>query len=109
MTRKTTHLGGHAFQAVFGFTIRYWRKQPARTATVAGFALLAALADVLTPLFAGRLSPTQQQRMHANFTCHNIYHPILLENEVALQTAGIASRVHDHTSSATSVQSHTKE
>ncbi|WP_342705857.1 ABC transporter ATP-binding protein/permease [Burkholderia arboris] len=55
MTRKTTHLGGHAFQAVFGFTIRYWRKQPARTATVASFALLAALADVLTPLFAGRL------------------------------------------------------
>ncbi|WP_176046062.1 ABC transporter ATP-binding protein [Burkholderia sp. BCC1644] len=55
MTRKTSHLGGHAFQAVFGFTLRYWRKQPARIATVAGFALLAALADVLTPLFAGRL------------------------------------------------------
>ncbi|WP_455774605.1 ABC transporter ATP-binding protein, partial [Burkholderia stabilis] len=55
MTRKTTQLGGHAFKAVFGFTIRYWRKQPARIATVATFALLAALADVLTPLFAGRL------------------------------------------------------
>ncbi|WP_175943327.1 ABC transporter ATP-binding protein [Burkholderia pyrrocinia] len=55
MTRKTSHLGGHAFKAVFGFTIRYWRKQPARIATVATFALLAALADVLTPLFAGRL------------------------------------------------------
>lgn len=55
MTRKTSHLGGQAFQAVFGFTIRYWRKQPARIATVASLALLAALADVLTPLFAGRL------------------------------------------------------
>ncbi|MDN7932229.1 ABC transporter ATP-binding protein [Burkholderia metallica] len=55
MTRKTTHRGGQAFQAVFGFTFRYWCKQPARTATVAGLALLAALADVLTPLFAGRL------------------------------------------------------
>ncbi|HEF5874046.1 TPA: ABC transporter ATP-binding protein [Burkholderia cenocepacia] len=55
MTRKTSRPGGHAFQAVFGFTSRYWRKQPARIATVACFALLAALADVLTPLFAGRL------------------------------------------------------
>lgn len=55
MTRKTTHLGGHAFRAVFGFTFRYWRRQPARIAVVASFALLAALADVLTPLFAGRL------------------------------------------------------
>ncbi|MCA8031675.1 ABC transporter ATP-binding protein/permease [Burkholderia arboris] len=55
MTRKTSHLGGHAFQAVFGFTVRYWRKQPARIAAVASLALLAALADVLTPLFAGRL------------------------------------------------------
>ena len=53
--QKTSHLGGQAFQAVFGFTFRYWRKQPARTATVASLALLAALADVLTPLFAGRL------------------------------------------------------
>ncbi|MCM3373259.1 ABC transporter transmembrane domain-containing protein, partial [Bacillus velezensis] len=34
---------------------RYWRKQPARIAAVASLALLAALADVLTPLFAGRL------------------------------------------------------
>lgn len=55
MIRKTTHLGGHAFRAVFGFTFRYWRRQPARIAVVASFALLAALADVLTPLFAGRL------------------------------------------------------
>ncbi|MBN3786235.1 ABC transporter ATP-binding protein [Burkholderia sp. Ac-20353] len=55
MTRKTTQLGGHAFQAVFGFTLRYWRRQPARIVAVAAFSLLAALSDVLTPLFAGRL------------------------------------------------------
>ena len=55
MTRKTTQPGGHAFQAVFGFTLHYWRRQPARIAAVAAFSLLAALADVLTPLFAGRL------------------------------------------------------
>lgn len=40
MTRKTTQLGGHAFKAVFGFTIRYWRKQPARIATVATLSLI---------------------------------------------------------------------
>ncbi|MGZ2748471.1 ABC transporter ATP-binding protein [Burkholderia stagnalis] len=55
MTRKTTQPGGHAFHAVFGFTLHYWRRQPARIAAVAAFSLLAALADVLTPLFAGRL------------------------------------------------------
>ncbi|RQR84163.1 MULTISPECIES: ABC transporter ATP-binding protein [unclassified Burkholderia] len=55
MTRKTTHLGGQAFQAVFSFTFRYWRKQPVRIATITTLALLGALADVLTPLFAGRL------------------------------------------------------
>ncbi|KWB66232.1 ABC transporter ATP-binding protein [Burkholderia ubonensis] len=55
MTRKTTQSGGHAFQAVFGFTLHYWRRQPARIAAVVAFSLLAALADVLTPLFAGRL------------------------------------------------------
>ncbi|AOJ98135.1 ABC transporter ATP-binding protein [Burkholderia vietnamiensis] len=55
MTRKTTHSGGHAFRAVFGFTFRYWRRQPVRIAAIAALALLGALADVLTPLFAGRL------------------------------------------------------
>ncbi|KVP42251.1 ABC transporter ATP-binding protein [Burkholderia ubonensis] len=55
MTRKTTQSGGNAFQAVFGFTLHYWRRQPARIAAVVAFSLLAALADVLTPLFAGRL------------------------------------------------------
>ncbi|MGU7783033.1 ABC transporter ATP-binding protein [Burkholderia sp. PU8-34] len=55
MIRKTTDLGGHAFKAVFGFTFHYWRKQPVRILAVAACALLVALADVLTPLFAGRL------------------------------------------------------
>ncbi|KVL47892.1 multidrug ABC transporter ATP-binding protein [Burkholderia territorii] len=55
MTRKTTLLGGQTFQAVFGFTFRYWRKQPVRIAAITTLALLGALADVLTPLFAGRL------------------------------------------------------
>ncbi|EGD02635.1 ABC transporter related protein, partial [Burkholderia sp. TJI49] len=55
MTQKTTRPGGQAFRAVFGFTFRYWRRQPLRIVTVASLALLAAVADVLTPLFAGRL------------------------------------------------------
>ncbi|WP_179400586.1 ABC transporter ATP-binding protein [Burkholderia guangdongensis] len=55
MIRQTTSRGGQAFRAVFGFTFRYWRRQPWRIGGVALFALVAALADVLTPMFAGRL------------------------------------------------------
>ncbi|MFL9874260.1 ABC transporter ATP-binding protein [Paraburkholderia megapolitana] len=55
MTNKKLDLGGQAFKNVLGFTFLHWRRQPARIAAVAGLALLAAIADVLTPLFAGRL------------------------------------------------------
>ena len=55
MTNKKLDLGGQAFKNVLGFTFLHWRGQPARIVAVAGLALLAAVADVLTPLFAGRL------------------------------------------------------
>ncbi|PCE23081.1 multidrug ABC transporter ATP-binding protein [Paraburkholderia acidicola] len=55
MTNKKLDLGGQAFKNVLGFTFLHWRSQPARIVAVAGLALLAAVADVLTPLFAGRL------------------------------------------------------
>eukprot|EP00984_Skeletonema_dohrnii_P012091 scaffold4867_cov136-Skeletonema_dohrnii-CCMP3373.AAC.1 len=46
-----------------------------------------------SPMFAGRLAPTQQQRMHANFTVISIH--ILLVNEVAnIQALHRDSRPH---------------
>ncbi|HEY3595928.1 MAG TPA: ABC transporter ATP-binding protein, partial [Paraburkholderia sp.] len=55
MTDKKTHIGSQAFRSVLTFTVAHWRKQPARIAVILALALLSALADVLTPLFAGRL------------------------------------------------------
>ncbi|WP_323122077.1 ABC transporter ATP-binding protein [Burkholderia alba] len=55
MFRKKTNPGGQAFKDVLGFTFRYWGAQPLRTLVIALLALLGALVDVLTPLFAGRL------------------------------------------------------
>jgi ATP-binding cassette subfamily B protein len=55
MARKKTDLRGQAFKDVLGFTFRYWRAQPWRTALIVVLALLSSLADVLTPLYAGRL------------------------------------------------------
>ena len=55
MASKKLDFGAQAFRSVLGFTFIHWRRQPVRIAGVALFALMAAFADVLTPLFAGRL------------------------------------------------------
>ncbi|KAG0164875.1 hypothetical protein DFQ30_009269 [Apophysomyces sp. BC1015] len=55
MARKKIDFGGQAFKDVLGFTFSHWGKQPWRIAAIALLALLSALADVLTPLYAGRL------------------------------------------------------
>ncbi|SSW69952.1 ABC transporter ATP-binding protein [Achromobacter agilis] len=55
MARKKIDLRGQAFKDVLGFTFRYWRAQPWRTALIIVLALLSSAADVLTPLYAGRL------------------------------------------------------
>ncbi|SHG81108.1 ABC transporter ATP-binding protein [Pollutimonas bauzanensis] len=55
MTRKTFDFRGPAFKDVLGFTFLHWGKQPWRIFCIAALVLLSALADVLTPLFAGRL------------------------------------------------------
>lgn len=46
---------GGAFRSVFGFTAAHWRRQPGRLVVIALAVLLATLADVLTPLYSGRL------------------------------------------------------
>ncbi|GAB7535876.1 ABC transporter ATP-binding protein [Burkholderia sp. 3C] len=55
MIQHTDRHGSRPFNDVLGFTFRHWRRQPARAVAVAGCALLSALGDVLTPMFAGRL------------------------------------------------------
>ncbi|MCG5073069.1 ABC transporter ATP-binding protein [Paraburkholderia tagetis] len=47
--------GGQTFRHVLGFTFRHWSRQPGRVGAVALTALLGALADVLTPHYAGHL------------------------------------------------------
>ncbi|SOE57871.1 ABC-type multidrug transport system, ATPase and permease component [Burkholderia sp. OK233] len=55
MTRKKLDFRGQAFKDVLGFTFRHWAKQPWRIFVIAALVLLSALADVLTPMFAGLL------------------------------------------------------
>jgi ATP-binding cassette subfamily B protein len=55
MARLKFDFRGLAFRDVLGFTARHWRNQPVRIATIALFILVSTLADVLTPLYAGKL------------------------------------------------------
>jgi ATP-binding cassette subfamily B protein len=55
MTRKKLDFRGQAFKEVLGFTFHHWAQQPWRILVITGLVLLSALADVLTPMFAGRL------------------------------------------------------
>jgi ATP-binding cassette, subfamily B, bacterial len=55
MTSKKTRFGGQTFKNVLGYTFVHWSRQRRRIVVIALLALSAALADVMTPLFAGRL------------------------------------------------------
>jgi ATP-binding cassette, subfamily B, bacterial len=55
MTTRKLDFRGQAFKDVLSFTVRHWREQPWRIFAVTGLVLLSALADVLTPMFAGHL------------------------------------------------------
>ena len=48
-------LRGGAFRSVLGFTLEHWRHQPGRMTGIMAAVLLSTLADVLTPLYSGRL------------------------------------------------------
>jgi ATP-binding cassette subfamily B protein len=54
-TRKKIDFGGRAFENVLGFTFKHWTVQRWRAGVLLVLALLTALTDVLTPMFAGRL------------------------------------------------------
>ncbi len=55
MARFRIDLRGGAFRSVFRFTAVHWRRQPGRLAIIMGAVLVSTLADVLTPLYSGRL------------------------------------------------------
>ena len=55
MARAKIDLRSDAFRSVLGFTFRHWQGQPLRIAGIAGFFLAATVADVVTPLYSGRL------------------------------------------------------
>jgi ATP-binding cassette subfamily B protein len=55
MTRLRINLRGGAFRSVHGFTAGHWRRQPIRLAVIMATVLVSTLADVLTPLYSGRL------------------------------------------------------
>jgi ATP-binding cassette subfamily B protein len=55
MARKKIDFRGQAFKDVLGFTFRYWGRQPLRIVVIVALALFSAVADVLTPMYAGRL------------------------------------------------------
>lgn len=43
------------FRAVLGFTFRHWARQPGQVAWVAGVTMIGTLAEMFTPVYAGRL------------------------------------------------------
>ena len=55
MARFKIDLRASAFRSVLGFTAGHWRRQPLRLSLISGAFLLSTLADVLTPLYSGRL------------------------------------------------------
>ncbi|MER8900671.1 ABC transporter ATP-binding protein [Mesorhizobium sp. M0772] len=55
MARFRIDLRASAFRSVLGFTLSHWRRQPWRLSLIMGSFLLSTLADVLTPLYSGRL------------------------------------------------------
>ncbi|KUM28180.1 multidrug ABC transporter ATP-binding protein [Mesorhizobium loti] len=55
MTRFKIDLRASAFRSVLGFTFGHWRRQPWRLSLIMAAFLLSTLADVLTPLYSGRL------------------------------------------------------
>jgi ATP-binding cassette subfamily B protein len=55
MSRKKLDFRADAFRQVLGFTFRHWSHQPARIALIAGLVMIATLAEVLVPMFSGRI------------------------------------------------------
>jgi ATP-binding cassette subfamily B protein len=55
MARFRIDMRAGAFKSVLGFTAMHWRRQPLRLAMILAAVLVSTAADVLTPLYSGRL------------------------------------------------------
>ncbi|MEN5275632.1 ABC transporter ATP-binding protein [Brucella sp. TWI432] len=55
MARFRINFRGPVFRSVLGYTFSHWRSQPLRLTLIIISMLLATAADVLTPLYSGRL------------------------------------------------------
>jgi ATP-binding cassette subfamily B protein len=91
MTRLRFDLRGHAFKDVLGFAFRHWRRQPGSIGLIATLVLCAALADVVTPMYAGHLidavtsgKPSDPATWHAAMKAFGLL--------IALGLAGMALR-----------------
>jgi ATP-binding cassette subfamily B protein len=56
MTQKDKALRSQAYANVLSFALSHWKRQPGRIGWMTTSILLATLADVLTPFFAGQLA-----------------------------------------------------
>ncbi|RWM08099.1 ABC transporter ATP-binding protein [Mesorhizobium sp.] len=91
MARFKIDLRASAFRSVLGFTFGHWRRQPWRLSLIMGAFLLSTLADVLTPLYSGRLvdavassAGADEVAWHAAMTAFSIL--------MALALAGVVLR-----------------
>lgn len=71
MARFKIDLRASAFRSVLGFTLGHWRRQPWRLSLIMGAFLLSTLADVLTPLYSGRLVDAVASGVGANEVAWN--------------------------------------
>jgi ATP-binding cassette, subfamily B, bacterial len=55
MSVRSSHEGARPFSDVLGFTFRHWRRQPWLVAGTAGAMIGATVADMVMPVYAGRL------------------------------------------------------
>src|SRR3569833_393841 len=55
MARYNLDLRGEAYRKVLGFLMGHWKHQPVRVFSMFALFMLATVADVLTPLYAGNL------------------------------------------------------
>ncbi|GGA54519.1 ABC transporter ATP-binding protein [Pelagibacterium lentulum] len=55
MARKKVEFHGKTYRDVLGFTARHWRRQPGRISFIFASIMVATLAAVLTPYYAGQL------------------------------------------------------
>ncbi|MFC0010657.1 ABC transporter ATP-binding protein [Devosia nitrariae] len=55
MNRKKRVFAAKSFRSVLGFTSRHWAHQPWRIAAILVLIMLATVAQLMTPIFAGRL------------------------------------------------------